>query len=72
MMRINSLSLSPNYVGERDRVRGYLTDILLYHPSPLSSPLKGRGIKVKAYFLNKCTHAGKGLIVCPRNMAFDF
>jgi hypothetical protein len=53
-------------------VWGYLTDILLYHPSPLSSPLKGRGIKVKAYFLNKCTHAGKGLIVCPRNMAFDF
>ena len=40
----STLSLSPNCVGERVRVRGHVVNILLYHPSPLSSPLKGRGI----------------------------
>jgi hypothetical protein len=39
-------SLSPNCVGERVRVRGYVAGILIYHPSPLSSPLKGRGSMV--------------------------
>jgi hypothetical protein len=38
--KISSLSLSPKCVGERVRVRGHLTDILLYHPSLSLFPLR--------------------------------